>query len=244
MAVLLGLWPLAGCAIVGPSAERAFYQSSIRKHGYTASRPDPNPVLETFHDLAVAGGLDPAQTRIGFEKGPELKAASIGGHYFVVTAPVVEVQNPCLVWGIVAHEVAHDMLGHADRQVATSTGIGVVATAASFFLPGAGYLVQGAGWLGMQGYSRSQEAEADAQAVALLEKAGRPRWSLGYALRFIRDVYGDRGGSWVHSHPLTSERIASQPLIDDATAEELCGPTELREAQVEMVRQGLTKKKK
>jgi len=70
----------------------------------------------------------------------------------------------------------------------------------------------------LKAFDRSQERAADARAVLLLEAAGRPRWALRYALEFLQDAYGESGG-WLSTHPMTSERIAAQPEIEQTMAD-------------------------
>jgi Zn-dependent protease with chaperone function len=229
---------LAGCAVIGPTLERATVQERIRKTGASPGS-DATEVLLAFGTLGRAAGLELSTTYVSVEHTEHLNAASAGAHHFAVTRGVVESGNPCLIWGIAAHEIAHDVLGHSSERVIASTALGVLATIAGFFVPGAGYAVQGAGYLGLSAYGRSQEAEADARAAELLAKAGRPRWLLRYALEFITEVYGDRGGSWLDSHPATSERIEAQPAIDAAEGATVCPPPEDRAGQVEARRRAI-----
>jgi hypothetical protein len=39
---------------------------------------------------------------------PHLNAQAAGGGYFAITNRLLDVNNQCVLWGIVAHEVAHD----------------------------------------------------------------------------------------------------------------------------------------
>lgn len=242
LVLLLGvalLIPLAGCAGIGEAIEQADLRRSIRKVGYTAE-PHGNMVLAAFYELALAAGLDPRKVRIGFDDAPHPRAGAVGDHHFIVTMAVLDSRNDCLIRGIAAHELAHDVLGHADRRVMASTGIGILATAAGFVFPVAGYLLQGAGWVGMRVYTRSQETDADTLAAELLEKAGTPPWTLRYALEFLLEVYGDAGGSW-DTHPDSAERVRAQPPVDPDEAETMCGPAELRAAQIGLLRRGLAR---
>jgi predicted Zn-dependent protease len=96
------------------------------------------------------------------------------------------------------------------------------------------------GGVGVGVYSRSQEAEADAKAIDLLQRAGLPPWSLRYALEFLRDVHGETGGGWFASHPVTSERISSQPAIGTEVATQ-CPSAEIRAAQIAATQAALAK---
>src|SRR6266850_2438705 len=98
----------------------------------------------------------------------------------------------------------------------------VLGTAAGLFVPGAGYLVQGAASFGLNAYSRSQESEADQLAVKILRDAGKPEWSLRYALETLQQRSGGSSGGWLSTHPALQERIATQPAVDVAEARRVC----------------------
>lgn len=223
---------LPGCAVVAPFVQRWELQRAIRQKGSTASN-DRHPVLAAFRELGSAAGLEPAKIYVATSRSIHVNAGSVGGGHFMVTEPIITMNNPCLTYGIVAHEIAHEVLGHSDRHVIGATALGAVATAAGMIIPGAGYAVQGAGYLGLSAYSRSNEAEADARAIELLEAVGWPAWTLRYALEFLEDVYGDQGGSWLDTHPATADRIARQKPIDRESVIHRCGTDEARAQHVQ-----------
>lgn len=222
---------LAGCAIVAPLWHQNEMHSAIRKVNAPASG-SASAAHILFAKLAPAVGLDPRRIYIAGQRSEHVNAAAFGDRHFVVTFGLLKTENQCVLVGVVAHELAHDVLDHPRAQVVSATGIGVLATAAGLVIPGGGYLVQGAGWLGLRAYGRSQEAEADARAIELLTKSGTPSWTLRYALEFIQDVYGDQGGSWLDTHPATAERIKNQPEIDQEVAARLCPPADKRQQQI------------
>ncbi|MFQ5803611.1 MAG: M48 family metalloprotease [Candidatus Methylomirabilales bacterium] len=236
---LLLMWVATGCmAVIGPKMAQLNLKHRIRTEGRTAAVRS-NEVMTAFHDLGLAAGLRPAKIYIAMKKAPDINAGSVGDHHFVISPALLTIDNPCLVWGIVAHELAHDILGHPKKQLRAATGVGILSGVAGVFVPGAGYLVQGAGWLGLRSYGRGQEVKADRQAVALLETAGKPPWALRYALELIGDAYGDRGGGWASTHPLTSERISGLPQVNRDHAAELCAPWDRRERYVEAQRKAI-----
>jgi Zn-dependent protease with chaperone function len=222
MAILLASLA-AGCA----STKQARLQEAIRKaaHG--------KPVAETrgdvaviFRELAQSGGVDPQSLYVAVQKSETLNAAAVGHHHFLVTRGALGLDDRCFLTGLVAHELAHDILEHPEMAAKTSDVTSTVSTvlgvAASAVVPGAGYLVQGAAGLGLRAYSRSQEAEADALAIKILRDAGKPEWSLRYALERLRDQSGS-GGGWLSTHPAIEDRIAAQPPMDAATVRAACG---------------------
>lgn len=62
--------------------------------------------------------LTPNQVRIGIIEDPQINAANAGGGNFYVTTGLLEKATNEQLRGIMAHEVAHEDLGHvADMQV-------------------------------------------------------------------------------------------------------------------------------
>ena len=169
-------------------------------------------ICVSFRDLAVAAALDPAKIYILIVPSPMIGAASLGQGTFVVCEPLVTLGNPCLLWGIIAHEIAHDSLGHSDAAIRAADVRDVIGMITG------GLPILPFHSLVLKAFDRSQERAADARAVLLLEAAGRPRWELRYALEFLQDAYGESGG-WLSTHPMTSERIAAQPEIEQTMAD-------------------------
>ena len=211
-----------GCA----STKQAQFQETIRKAAKTPVVDAEGDVPAVFRDLAQSGGLDPHTVYVALHKSDALNAAAAGNHHFYVTRGVVATGDRCLLIGIAAHEIAHDILKHPETIARTSDATNVVGTvlgtAAGLFVPGAGYLVQGAASLGLNAYSRSQESDADQLAVKILRDAGKPEWSLRYALETLQQRSGGSSGGWLSTHPALQERIATQPAVDVAEARRVC----------------------
>ena len=212
-----------GCA----SHQQAQFQETIRKAAKTPVVEAEGDVPTVFRDLAQSGGLDPRTVYVALRNSDALNAAAAGNHHFYVTLGVVATGDRCLLIGIAAHEIAHDILKHPETIARTSDATSVVGTvlgtAAGLFVPGAGYLVQGATSLGLKAYSRSQESEADQLAVKILRDAGKPEWALRYALETLQQRSGDSSGGWLSTHPALQERIVAQPAVDVAEARRVCG---------------------
>lgn len=213
----------SGCA----SSKQVELQEAVRKAAKAPVAEDRGDVPAVFRDLAESGGLDPRTVYVALQNSDSLNAAAVGNHHFYVTRGVVVTGDRCLLTGIAAHEIAHDILRHPETIAKTSDVTSVVGTvlgtAAGAFVPGAGYLVQGATSLGLKAYSRNQESEADALAIKILLDAGKPEWSLRYALETLRQRTGGSSGGWLSTHPAMDERIASQPPLDIAEVRRICG---------------------
>jgi hypothetical protein len=165
MAILLASLA-AGCA----STKQARLQEAIRKaaHG--------KPVAETrgdvaviFRELAQSGGVDPQSLYVAVQKSETLNAAAVGHHHFLVTRGALGLDDRCFLTGLVAHELAHDILEHPEMAAKTSDVTSTVSTvlgvAASAVVPGAGYLV-------IQSQPGSRSGRAGDQDSARRWKAG------------------------------------------------------------------------
>jgi Zn-dependent protease with chaperone function len=214
---------MSGCA----SAKQAHFQEAIRKAARGPVTAVQGEVPALFRELAQAGGVAPTSVYVALHTSDTLNAAALGNHHFLVTRGAVAQNDRCFLMGLVAHEMAHDILKHPEAIARTSDTASVVSlllgTAAGAFVPGAGYLVSGAAGLGLKAYSRAQESEADALAVKLLRDAGKPEWALRYALGHLRRQGGaDRGGGWLSTHPALAERIEAQPPLNLAEVRQMC----------------------
>ena len=192
-----------------------------------------NPVIQAFNDLGQAAGHDRSKRYIAVSKHPLIQAGSVGDHHFLVSWPLLQSTDPCLIWGIVAHEIAHDLLGHSEKlagaQVATSQ-VAVPLHPAALILVPAQILAR---QMILSSYGRSHEQEADERALELLQKAGKPPGVMRYGLEFMREAHGNTGGGWFSTHPATSERITSLPVLDRG---KLCASPDKRQAAIEAER--------
>jgi hypothetical protein len=77
------------------------------------------------------------QVKVGVIDDPQINAASAGGGEFYVTAGLLQKANDQQLMAVLAHEVAHDDLGHVAKAQAVGalTGIGAIipASARSFW---------------------------------------------------------------------------------------------------------------
>lgn len=71
---------------------------------------------------------------------------------------------------IYAHEVAHITLKHWEKRLAVSTVTSVFFTVANVFIPGVGLLNYAANPLLTRAFSRSQELDADTEAIKAIQK--------------------------------------------------------------------------
>jgi predicted Zn-dependent protease len=113
----------------------------------------------------------------GATKGPDgikvaaldvnvFNAAALPGGYVVVFKPAVTETNPDALAGILAHEVAHVRRRHVTEALLRELGIGALIR---MF---AGDLGANAEQLVSLSYTRANEAQADSDAIQMLQRAG------------------------------------------------------------------------
>jgi len=148
------------------------------------------------------------EVRISVLDQSEINAGNAGGCQFLVTAGFLQRANDDQLRGVLAHEIAHQDLGHAARAQVLNTGLSVGAVLLERFFPGSGAFAPIAGTLIARGYGRTEEYAADRHGVDILRRAGYPAEIMVDTLRWLRAVSGDAGGGFLSTHPAIDERIA------------------------------------
>jgi Zn-dependent protease with chaperone function len=160
--------------------------------------------------LRVANNPVPLdRVRVGVVNDATINAGSAGGGQFIVTRGLLDRANDQVLQAVLAHEVAHDDLGHVGRLQTLGTGLSVGAAILDQIFPGTGQVAPLAGELVMRAYSRREELEADRHAVDLLRKAGARPEAMEGALVWLKETVGNARGGFFSTHPGTDERIAA-----------------------------------
>jgi predicted Zn-dependent protease len=155
---------------------------------------------------------------------PEINAVSSpGGHIFITRGLLELTGSEDELAAIIAHEVAHIQLAHAasiinEMRLAedlAATGAASAATAAkAASVPERAVLfgnsvVELVNTLMKNGYSRTQEYEADRYALALLTVSGYQGSALINILETLRQIQPGRQGGSYDTHPDPASRIAA-----------------------------------
>jgi Zn-dependent protease with chaperone function len=138
----------------------------------------------------------------------EINAANAGNCQFIVTAGLLRRANDEELRGVMAHEIAHQDLGHVAQAQVLGTGLSLGAAMLQQLFPGSGALGPIAGTLIARGYGRKEEYEADRHGVDILRRAGYSKETMIDALTWIRHVAGAGGGGFLSTHPALDDRIA------------------------------------
>ena len=150
---------------------------------------------------------DPSQVRVRIVNDPRINAASAGNGEFYVTTGLLNSSTDDQLRGVLAHEIAHDDLGHPARAQMLGVGLSLGAALLQRVFPGSEALAPLAGTLIANNYSQPQEYEADRHAVQILRRAGYSKEVMVSSLTWITRVAGNTGGGFLSSHPATQDRI-------------------------------------
>lgn len=147
------------------------------------------------------------EVRVSIVENRAINAAAGGdGQYYVTTGLLNQASNDQLR-GVLAHEIAHEDLGHPAKAQVVGVGVGLGAALLEQFFPGSAAIAPIAGTLISNSYSRPLELEADRHAVTLLKRAGYSKATMIDTLGWLMRRNGDSGGGFLASHPATSDRI-------------------------------------
>jgi len=151
------------------------------------------------------------QVRVGIINQSEINAANAGSCEFYVTLGLMRRASDDQLRGVLAHEVAHQDLGHVAKAQVLGAGLNMLAAGLQQLFPGAGAIAPMAGELVARGYGRSEEFAADKHGVEILRRAGYDKDTLLDALSWIRRTSGDGdgGGGFLSTHPALDDRIAT-----------------------------------
>ncbi len=158
---------------------------------------------------------------------PEVNAISApGGFIFVTTGFLRVIPNEEALAAVLAHEVAHVVKGHGmaaiseanlskallrlGQDTARQQGGALVGKVTTTFGDSVSDI---ASTILSNGYSRSQEYEADSYAAVLLARAGYDVRGLATMLRRV-DADASSGG-WHSTHPSAQDRIAELEVKTD-----------------------------
>ena len=147
------------------------------------------------------------QVKVAVTSDQEINAASAGGGEFLVTAGLLQKANDQQLMAVLAHEVAHDDLGHVAKAQALGAVTGIGAIILDQIFPGTGQIAQIPGALITRSYSRKEEYDADKHGVVLLKRIGQPKEVMIDTLTWLMQSEGASGGGFFATHPATGDRI-------------------------------------
>jgi predicted Zn-dependent protease len=147
------------------------------------------------------------QVKVRIVDDPHINAASAGGGEFYVTTGLLQKANDSQLAGVLAHELAHDDLGHVAKAQALGAGLSIGMIILDQIIPGSGALTPIAGSLIARAYSRNEEYAADSHGVGILKRAGYPAATMMNTLTWLTQIEGTDSGGFFATHPATADRI-------------------------------------
>jgi len=146
--------------------------------------------------------------RVGIIDDPNINAANAGSGQFYVTTGLLEKANDDQLRGVLAHEVAHEDLGHVAQTQALGTGLNIGMIILDQIIPGSGAITPLVADLGvMKPFSRKDEYEADSHGVEILKRAGFDgKQVMANTLTWLLQTSGP-GGGFFATHPGTEDRV-------------------------------------
>jgi Zn-dependent protease with chaperone function len=120
-----------------------------------------------------------------------------------------------VVDALVAHEVAHEVLGHAGDRRLLSLSLKTGFTVLGILIPGASLLDFAVSPLMVRAFTRDQEIAADLRAVEIIRGMGyrTPRRALVAALQAAHEANGSPPGGMLSHEPTLQTRLSAlEPL--------------------------------
>jgi Zn-dependent protease with chaperone function len=195
-----------------------------------SSKPTPAPRAEAPVPRPTQTKIDPAQgerikrimvpliaamdkprdlkkVKVGIMDDPSINAANAGNGEFFVTTGLLQKANDAQLTAILAHEVAHEDLGHVAKAKALGAGLNIGVVILDQIIPGSGALTPIAGTLVSRAYSRQEEYAADRHGAELLERTGQSKQLMIDTLTWLLQQSGSDSGGFFATHPGTEDRI-------------------------------------
>lgn len=205
---------IVGLLLPGPATAgtRSFRTGSYDEPRSRRSEPAQTERLRSIM-MPLITAMDrpcPAdELRVGLVNQQEINAGNAGGCQFLVTDGLLRRASDDQLRGVLAHELAHQDLGHVARAQVLNTGLSIGAALLERFVPGVGGLAPVAGTLIARGYGRTEEYAADRHGVEILRRAGYPPEIMIETLGWLRNVSGHGSGGILSTHPAIDDRIAA-----------------------------------
>jgi len=211
IAVLILAGVTTGCVVEAGSSRTPAPQQTPRS---SASRPldarQTERVQRVMMPLLRAANNPRRlnEIRVRVIDDPKINAANAGGGEFQITTGLLAKANDEHLRGVLAHEIAHDDLGHVARAQTLGTGLNIGVILLEQLFPGSSAVTPIAGALIANSYSRSEELEADRHGVEILRRAGYSKEvMIGTLTWLLQTSGGDSGGGFLSTHPGIEDRI-------------------------------------
>jgi metalloprotease len=206
---------LVGCAGVetSPPASPRTGDTAPAPRTSTSARPIDASQARRLQQVMVPliKGMDHPvpldKVRVGLSDDEHINAANAGSAQFIVTRGLLEKANDDQLRGVLAHELAHEDLGHVAKTQTLGTGLSIGISLLDQIFPGSGAITPLAGQLILNRYTQNEEYAADRHGADILQRAGFSRDIMPDTLTWLMQVEGSSKGGFFSTHPATAERI-------------------------------------
>jgi hypothetical protein len=206
---------LAGCAALGPapdgSGSRTGQGASSGPALERVSPQDAARLRAVVEPLARAANRPPERVTVDIMSDKSVNAANAGGGEFYVTRGLMDRANDEQLLAIMAHEFAHNDLGHVAKAQRVQAGVGLGAAILEQVIPNAAIITPIAGTLITRAHSRSEELEAGParSPVCVLARHAKALSRSERGHRTTPGVQGSWRSAWMRS--VVPGCVANQP---------------------------------
>lgn len=240
-------WPIAGLVLMA-CASCAISPQQEQQMGadYSAQIAQELPLLKDPEVVRYITSLGTSLARVTDTAGltwhfavvdsREVNAFAVPGGWVYVNRGLIEkAQNMSELAGVLSHEIGHVVLRHSVQQMqqaqGANAGLVLLCTLTTACESGTGQAAINVGGSALFAkFSRTDEQEADAEAVKTTVKAGIDPNGIPDMFRILlreRQTNPNAVDAFFATHPLAEDRIAAtQAMIDAYPASELRGLTE------------------
>ncbi len=181
---------------------------------FPGGRPETAAISHALYRAARAAGDDPGRYSFALVRTRAVSAHAADDATFYFSEGLTR-QPASHLEALVAHEVAHEVLGHAGQRRAVSLSLSAGFTVLGLVVPGLSLLDFVVNPLVVRAFTRDQEIAADLKAVEILRSMGHesPRRTLADALRAAAAANGPSRSGLLATEPDLADRLtALEPL--------------------------------
>jgi predicted Zn-dependent protease len=178
--------------------------------------PVRQAAVERIVETLVPKGSSKYTYRVTLAKNDQVNAfAAPGGHLVIYTGLLSKTRKAEELAGVLAHEIQHVENRHVTRGMLRQAGFQLILTALTGDAGQLGQVLGAAGSLGVLGYQRGDEAEADREGMRLMQAARLDPTGMVGVFEILQEQDTDLPGvfEYLSSHPATDARLSEMKKL-------------------------------